>query len=253
MRNNYRRRNERSTSPFYDLRPLVPLLLTSFMLTGCRPSPPPTSVPTPNRTATVEPTLSGAAEPAVDNIWHSMFDGKTLDGWSITNFGGEGEVYVEDGHIVMDFGAYMTGITYQGDLPTLDYEVRWEAQRDEGNDFFCGFTFPVNDAHCSLIAGGWGGGVVGISSINGMDASENETTTYMTFENDQWYRFHVKVSEAKIEAWIDDEQLVDVELADREWSTRPEVERSKPCGFATWDTRGAVRNIEFRKLVGGEG
>ena len=60
-----------------------------------------------------------------------------------------------------------------------DYEVTLEAMRVDGNDFFCGMTFPAGKDPCTLIVGGWGGTVVGLSSINGMDASENETTINM--------------------------------------------------------------------------
>ena len=31
-----------------------------------------------------------------------------------------------------------------------------------------------------LIVGGWGGGVVGMSSLNGKDAARNETTQYVS-------------------------------------------------------------------------
>ena len=77
---------------------------------------------------------------------------------------------------MLDFGSSMTGVTYQGkDLPRTDYEIRLEAQRIDGTDFFCGLTFPVHDAHLSLIVGGWGGSLVGLSSLDGKDASRNET------------------------------------------------------------------------------
>jgi hypothetical protein len=37
----------------------------------------------------------------------------------------------------------------------------------------------------TFICGGWGGAVVGISSIDGQDASMNETTKYIKFEDDR--------------------------------------------------------------------
>ena len=39
-------------------------------------------------------------------------DGKTLAGWKSTEFGGEGEVSVVDGAIVLEMGNNMTGITW---------------------------------------------------------------------------------------------------------------------------------------------
>src|SRR5688500_1340062 len=96
--------------------------------------------------------------------WKSLFDGRTLTGWKVTNFGGEGEVHVEKGAIVMEQGSNMTGVTYAGkDFPKMDYEASLEGKRVKGNDFFCTTTFPVGDTHCSFVVGGWGGTVVGLS------------------------------------------------------------------------------------------
>ena len=105
-----------------------------------------------------------------------LFDGKTLKGWKAADFVHAGKLHVKDGNLVMDKGNRMTGCVYTGkDFPKIDYEVTLEGKKVEGDDFFCTTTFPVGESFCSLVVGGWGGGVVGISSINGADASENET------------------------------------------------------------------------------
>lgn len=200
--------------------------------------------------------IARAAEPAEksdkpdkpDKGVRSLFDGKTLKGWKVTNFGGEGPVKVQDGTIVMDFGSSLTGITYEGSLPTTNYEISLEAQRVDGTDFFCGLTFPVAKSHCSFIVGGWAGGVVGLSSIDGQDASQNETTRFMSFKTKQWYSFRVRVEPERIQAWIDKERVVDVIIKDRKITTRVEVDSSKPLGVACYETRAAVRNIQLREL-----
>ena len=173
--------------------------------------------------------------------WTALFDGKTLDGWKSTDFGGQGEVSVEKGQLILPMGDPMTGITFQKgkELPKDDYEIRLEAMRVDGGDFFCGLTFPVRESHCSFIVGGWGGGVVGLSSINGMDASENETTSYLKVESGQWYKIRVRVAAGKIQTWIDDKRWADVEIKDRKISTRVEVDRSKPLGISTYHTKAA--------------
>lgn len=187
---------------------------------------------------------SGGAED-----WRVLFDGKTLNSWKSTNFGGEGEVYVKDGQLILERGVTLTGVTWAGgDLPHMNYEISLEAVKLEGNDFFCGLTFPVKESNCSLIAGGWGGGVVGLSSLDGFDASENETTRTMAFEHGRWYRIRVRVTANKIEAWIDEDKVVDVETARRHISIRPEVELSRPLGIAAWITKAALRNIKIRQL-----
>jgi hypothetical protein len=181
--------------------------------------------------------------------WKPLFDGKTLAGWKSTNFGGEGEVAVKDGAILMPQGMDMTGITYsRDDFPRMDYEVALEGKKIKGNDFFCTTTFPVGKNYCSLVVGGWGGSVVGISSINSLDASENETTRNMSFKTDQWYKVRIRVMKDRIMAWIDSDKVVDVVTTDKKISTRVESSLSQPFGIATWNTTGAVRDIKVRLL-----
>lgn len=178
-----------------------------------------------------------------------LFDGKTLKGWKKTAFGGEGEVKVEDGMIVMDIGNDMTGVTWDGEPPATDnYELTLRAQRLNGDDFFCATTFPIGKEHCTLVLGGWGGTVVGISCVDGYDASDNTTTRSMTFKNKQWYDVRIRVSTKKLEAWIDGEQVVNLPRGDHKFSTRFECDPCRPLGFATWRTKGAVKGVEFRVL-----
>ena len=193
--------------------------------------------------------LTGAhAQRRAARQWTPLFDGKTLDGWKKTNFGGEGEVLISDGEIRMDFGSSMSGITYTGSLPTIDYEIQLQAQRVDGIDFFCGLTFPVEDSFCSFIVGGWAGSVVGLSSIDGNDASENDTTRYMSFETGRWYQIRIRVTGRRIQAWIDGKRVVDQNIVGRTISTRNEVDLSQPMGISTWETRAALRDIQIRQL-----
>jgi hypothetical protein len=184
--------------------------------------------------------------------WKSLFDGKTLTGWKIPNFGTQGEVVVEDGRIVLGFGDGCTGVTWTKDFPKWNYEVRCDAMRVDGNDFFCGMTFPVGKDPCSLIVGGWGGTVVGLSTVDGFDAANNETAKGMDFEEKQWYAIRVRVTKEAIQCWIDDKKIVELELKDRQISIRPEVELSKPFGIASWRTTAALKNIQVRMLEKGE-
>lgn len=202
------------------------------------------------------PRAGSAAEPASADAptpaWTSLFDGKSLGDWKSSNFGGEGLAAVEDKRILLHFGDSLTGIAYTKAFPKVDYELRLEAMRVDGIDFFCGLTFPVADSHCSLVVGGWAGAVVGLSSIDGRDASENATTQYRKFDEGKWYRIRVRVTADRIRCWIDDEQLIDQDIRECRISTRPEVDQSKPLGIAAWQTKAALRGIEFRRLGKGE-
>jgi hypothetical protein len=77
--------------------------------------------------------------------WQSLFDGKSLRGWKETPVTGRGQVRVEAGAIVLGPGMPMTGVTWTGGFPQAEYEVRLEAARLQGNDFFASMTFPVGD------------------------------------------------------------------------------------------------------------
>jgi hypothetical protein len=185
------------------------------------------------------------------SAWQPLL-GDSLEGWKITPFGGEGEVFVEEGVLTLGTGDPMTGVNYTGTTPLTNYEVEFQAQRVSGIDFFCGFTFPVKDSHCSFIVGGWAGGIVGLSCIDGLDASENSTTRYMSFDNNRWYQMRVRVTDTRISAWIDDQQVVSQDIRDRRISTRTEVDASRPFGFATWQTKGALKDIRLRPLAADE-
>lgn len=180
--------------------------------------------------------------------WRRMFDGQSLKGWKETPFTARGKVRVENGTLVLGTG-YMTGVTWTEWFPKSNYEVRLEAARLEGSDFFAGITFPVKDSYCTWINGGWGGGVVGLSSIDGLDASENETSSFRQFERGRWYKLRLRVTDDEIQAWIDDEEVVYVALEGRTIGLRfGEIELSAPFGIATYSTTGAIRNPEYRLL-----
>ena len=193
------------------------------------------------------PVSAVADSIATDSTY--LFNGKTLDGWEITNFGPQGPVYISGNEIILGMGEGCTGITYKKKFPEKNYKVILEAKRVSGNDFFCGITFPVGKDPCTLIIGGWGGTVVGLSSINKLDASENETTKLMRFDNDRWYRICLMVQEDTIKAMIDDVVVVDFATRSKMLSIRPEVELSKPFGITSWYTTAALRNIKVEKIV----
>jgi hypothetical protein len=181
---------------------------------------------------------------------HVLFDGTSLENWQPTNFGGEGPVEIVDGAVVMQRGADLSGIHWTGDpLPKINYEVTLEAQRVDGSDFFCGIVFPVKNAFCSFVAGGWGGSVVGLSSVDDVYAAENETGTYASFNDKEWYKFRLRVTETAITAWIDGKEYVRLKTKGRKLSLHPAVEPAKPFGVSCYATVAAVRDIKIRELT----
>ncbi len=185
-----------------------------------------------------------------------MFDGKSLDGWKKSGFSTEGNVEVKKDFkegksaILIDNTDGLNGITWTREMPKMNYEVVVEAMKINGSDFFCAVTFPVGESAVTFLVGGWGGGVVGISSIDGQDASENETTKTMGIKNDKWYRVRVRVTPAKVEAWIDDEKYVDLKTEGHKLALRHgEIDESLPFGIATYQTSSAFRAVRVKKIV----
>jgi hypothetical protein len=189
------------------------------------------------------------AAPAKDDGAKSLFDGKSLGAWKSVDFGGEGAVKVENGAIKVEAGATCSGVQWTGEAPPrTNYELTVEAMKVDGSDFFLGIIFPVGKDTCSFVAGGWGGGVTGLSSVDHMNASENETATDQTYVKDKWYTFRLSVTPAKIEVWWDAKQVVNLELVNRQISVHPAVESAAPLGLVNYQTASLFRNIRLKKL-----
>ncbi len=180
-----------------------------------------------------------------------LFDGRTLNGWRIArefDFTDHGRVHVQDGAIVLERGKPATGIAWTKAYPKMDYEICLQAKRVEGNDFFCGLTFPVGDEFCSLILGGWGGQIVGLSNINGLSAVENETTQAVAFQQDRWYDVRLRVTRKQITVWLNEKPLIELPTEGRRFSIWWEQEPMRPLGIATWYTTGSIRGLTLRPL-----
>ena len=195
--------------------------------------------------------MAGQAPPAPG--WVSLFDGRTLSGWKEAPYTRRGPVMVRDGMIVLGQGR-TTGIALTREFPASGYELRFEAARLEGNDFFAGVTFPVHDSFCFWVNGGWAstvaGTVVGLSNLDGNDASENDTSTVREFVPGRWYAFRLAVTASRIQAWIDDALVIDVDYTQRKVELQfDETDLGKPLGFSAYGrTVGGLRKIEYRRL-----
>jgi hypothetical protein len=181
----------------------------------------------------------------------SLFDGRTLAGWRVLDedwFKKHGPVAVTDGEIVLAAGEPGTGIVWKGRPPRENYELTLKARRREGDDFFCGLTFPVGEEYCTLILGGWGGSATGLSNIDGSAAIENETTGHFEFKRDQWYQIRLRVTKARIRAWVDKEELVDLAREGHRFSIWWEQEPARPLGIVSWQTKTGLKEIKLRVL-----
>lgn len=192
----------------------------------------------------LEPLEPTAAEPV------ALFQGNSLEGWKSTDFFRPGEIQVRDGVVTLGKGNPMTGVTIdRKNLLHKNFDLIYEARRLEGDDFFAAATFPVDGGHLTFVNGGWSGNVTGLSSIDGADASENETGTRVEFENGRWYRFVIQVQGRKVRVTVDGKQVVDFDGTDRSLRTRVESRPSEPLGFAAFGCVGQIRAASLKEVV----
>jgi len=184
-------------------------------------------------------------EPARPTAPIALFDGRTLDGWKPVAGGRSGQVAVVDGVLTLAAGGPMTGVTStRVDLPKTNYSLSFEAKRTDGNDFFAAATFPVGSSFVTLVNGGWGGSVTGLSLINGASAAENATNHFVKYQNDVWYRFTIQVTDRVIRCLVDDREVFALDHAETQLKTRIENRSNEPLGFASYRSSGAIRRVE---------
>ena len=182
-----------------------------------------------------------------------LFNGKSLDDWESVDVGGSGVVELEGGLMIINQGENVSGAIYKkaATLPTTNYEITLEAKRMQGVDFFVGLTFPVGDVkHCAtLICGGWGGSVTGISCIDSMDASDNNTSSYQRYKDDEWYAIKLRVTPKNLSVWLGDKQIIDEDIEGKKISVRPgPIESYLPLSLTTFNTMAAIRNIKLTPI-----
>lgn len=183
-----------------------------------------------------------------------LFNGKSLDDWEMVDVGGSGEVEMEGGVMIINQGENVSGAVYKkaATLPTTNYEITLEAKRLQGVDFFIGLTFPVGDLeHCAtLIGGGWGGSVTGISSIDGYDAADNNTSSYQRYKDDEWYAIKLQVTPENLSVWLGDKQIIDEDIVGKKISVRPgPMESYLPLSLTTFNTTAAIRNVKLTPIT----
>ena len=187
---------------------------------------------------------AAAAGPA----WRPLFDGQGVGAFAVTDFGGQGEVAVRDGALVLGIGSPLTGVTWTGEPPAGSYDLEVVAARLQGGDFFCGLTFPVGQDHLTLVLGGWGGSLCGFSSLDGNDAAHNDSRCMRGFTDGQDYTVRVTVTPAQVAATLDGQPLCAIDPRQHALTLRPEVRLSRPLGLASFATEAAIRRARWRPL-----
>ena len=147
-------------------------------------------------------------------------------------------------------GRNRTGAACLKEVPTTDYEIALEAMRETGAADFCNLVFPVGPAHCALTLGGYVT-MAGLDQVDGQPFNENESTTRLAYQRGEWYRILVRVTDARVEAWVGGEKVVDLPREGHQYSLRADYLPLSPVGVSTWDTKGVLRHIQVRPLKDG--
>ncbi len=200
-------------------------------------------------------TLKGApSEPQADDPnwtdWEDLFDGKTLGRWS-QQFAGGGRVHVEDGEIRIEAGRPFAGIVLREALPGSGWEIAFEAKRTVGTKDISSVNFSVGPSTCSLVVGGFDGSLVGLQEVDGQSLDRSPMCKRLSFETNRWYRVRLRVTRAKIQAWIEEEQVADLPVAGHTFKS---YEIFRPLlSVYTYETSSALRSIRLRRLKQEEG
>ncbi len=207
--------------------------------------------------------LRARAEDALAQ-WLELFDGKALRDWTpVKHFpfqdarrdGDGGAVRAEKGQITLAPGGPITGIVWPKRFPDINYEVSVEAMRLTGTSAFCIIVFPVGEPRCALWVGAGKPSIVGVDLVNGENCRKNSTGYFRDFELQKWYRVRLRVTQDRIEAWVDDDKLVDLATRGATLSLPSYFGPLAPFGIGCYETTAALRNIRWRRVespAGGE-
>jgi len=183
----------------------------------------------------------------------ALFNGKDLTGWKIVPLEGGGKVNVlSNGLVECGIGDPMTGIAYTNAPLTMNYELSLEAQRAEGSDFFIALTIPVEKSFCTVIIGGWGGGLCGLSSFDHNDASENQWAEGLRLENNRWYTLRVRITPGVLQVFLNKDLYtarIEYDNANRFSLRAGDIDKTKPLGLATYRTRALWRNFTLTPIT----
>lgn len=219
------------------MRPLVPfLLMTASILAGCQASSSSGSDP-------------GVMADAGAGAWQDLGPHPSGEKWQSVSFGGEGEIEFDAQGARLGFGSPLTAIRWMDGLPMSEhYEIEVRAARLDGSDFFCALNFPVGEESATVVLGGWGGALCGLSCVDGNDASMNSTRAFFSFERGQEYCLRVRVDADAIQAWVDGEPLFRQERAGHAFSLRTEIVPAGRLAISSFQTSARIAAVRWRPI-----
>lgn len=169
--------------------------------------------------------------------------------WESVSLGGEGEVEFDEQGVLMRFGSPLTGVRWLGDALPDSYEVEVRAARIDGNDFFCGLNLPIGTDSATVVLGGWGGALCGLSCIDGMDASMNATRSFQDFSRGEVHVLRVRVDPQEVYAEVDGAELFRHTRGEGVLSLRAEVQPVGSFGVTCFQTTARIESVRWRPIT----
>lgn len=182
----------------------------------------------------------------LEHIYHSVHGG--LWGEMVWNRSFEelmpgGLWRVLDGEIVQESNELGARLIF-GDQNWSDYEISLEAQKLGGREGFLVFFRVKNERDFYwLNIGGWNNTASAVEKAQRGRRRAVSPFRQTKVEENRWYKIRVRCQGQRIQAWLDDELLLD--FADDE---NPHL--TGRVGVGTWATKAKFRNIKVTALDG---
>ena len=181
-----------------------------------------------------------------DDGWKSLFDGKSLDGWSIKS--GYATYDIEDGGVIVGKTAEGSGNTFlctnekYGDFE-LEFEVKVDKGLNSGVQIRSAlkgmdgkYGGRVNGPQVEIETGpGQSGYIYGEATGKGWlspepNSEDKSVKAHDHFKNDEWNQYRVVAKGANIKTWINGKPIADL--------THDEIYGSHPKGLIGLQVHG---------------
>ncbi len=179
--------------------------------------------------------------------WTLLFDGKTLDGWSIKS--GFATYKVEDGSVVGTTKPGSPNTFLCSDAKFADFELTFEVKFDQFFNSGCQIRSKLRgDKHGGRVYGpqveiekspGQAGFIYG-EAAGGWQSPEPKSkdkavSTHSHFKNDGWNQYRIIAKGRKIQTWINGNPVADLEYDEQRYKDNSE-------GFIGLQVHGVGKN-----------
>jgi hypothetical protein len=166
--------------------------------------------------------------------WKMLFDGKTLDGWSVKS--GFATYKVEDGAIVGTTKAKSPNTFLCSDETFADFELTFDVKFDQFFNSGCQIRSKLRgNKHGGRVYGpqveierspGQAGYIYG-EAAGGWQSPEPKSkdravNSHRHFKNDQWNSYRVLAEGRRIRTWINGSLIADLEYDEKRYEDNPE-------------------------------